>query len=105
MTIVVLLRFTSFGLRQKFFFVVFKRFLALLETQLSISIKVLRSNFGGEYMSIEFQDFLQSKGIISHRSCPSTSQQNGVAKRKNRHLLDVVRTLLLEFFIPPHFFV
>ena len=50
----------------------------------------------------EFQVFLQTKGIISQRSCPSTPQQNGVAKRKNRHLLDVVRTLLLESFVPPH---
>ena len=54
-------------------------------------------------MSNEFQVFLQSKGIISQRSCPSTPQQNGVAERKNRHLLDVVRTLLLESSVPPRF--
>ncbi|KAL6347272.1 hypothetical protein AAG906_013708 [Vitis piasezkii] len=46
-------------------FVVFKRFLALIETQFSTSIKVLHSDSGREYMSNEFQDFLQSKGIIS----------------------------------------
>ena len=84
-------------------FSVFQRFLALLETQFSASIKVLRSNSGGGYMSNEFQVFLQSKGIISQRSCPSTPQQNGVAERKNRHLLDVIRTLLLESYVPPHF--
>ena len=54
-------------------------------------------------MSNEFQDFLQSKGIISQHSCPSTPQQNGVAERKNRHLLDVVRTLLLDSSVPPCF--
>ena len=54
-------------------------------------------------MSNEFQVFLQSKGIISQRSCPSTPQQNGVAERKNHHLLDVVRTLLLESSVPPRF--
>lgn len=54
-------------------------------------------------MSNEFQAFLQSKGIISQCSCPLTPQQNGVAERKNRHLLDVVRTLLLESSIPPRF--
>ena len=53
-------------------FSVFQRFLALLETQFSASIKVLCSDSGGEYMSNEFQVFLQSKGIISQRSCPST---------------------------------
>jgi len=54
-------------------------------------------------MSNEFQDLLQSKGIISQRSCPSTQQQNGVAERKNHHLLDMVRTLLLESSVPPRF--
>jgi len=77
-------------------FSVFKRFLALLETQFSASIKILRSDSGGEYMSNEFQDLLQSKGIISQRSCPSTPQQNGVVERKNCHLLDMVRTLYLN---------
>ena len=84
-------------------FSVFQLFLALLETQLSASIKVLRSDSGGECMSNEFQVFLQRKGIISQRSCPSTPQQNGVAERKNRHLLDVVRTRLLESSVPPCF--
>ena len=84
-------------------FSVFQRFLALLETQFSASIKVLRSDFGDEYMSNEFKVFLQSKGIISQRSCPSTPQQNGVVERKNRHLLDVVRTLLLESSVPSCF--
>ncbi|WVZ12533.1 hypothetical protein V8G54_017063 [Vigna mungo] len=48
-------------------------------------------------------EFLQSNGILSQRSCPSTPQQNGLAKRKNRHLLDVVRTLLLESHVPSRF--
>ncbi|WVY98629.1 hypothetical protein V8G54_030780 [Vigna mungo] len=48
-------------------------------------------------------EFLQSNGILSQRSCPSTPQQNGVAERKNRHLLDVVRTLLLESHVPSRF--
>jgi hypothetical protein len=42
-------------------------------------------------------------GILSLRSCPYTIQQNGVAERKNRHILDVVRTLMLESSIPPRF--
>ena len=54
-------------------------------------------------MSHEFQSFLQNQGIISQRSCPSTLGQNGVAERKNPHLLDIVRTLLLESSVPPRF--
>ncbi|BBG97094.1 transposable element gene [Prunus dulcis] len=66
----------------------------LAKTQFSAHIKILRSDNG---------DFLQTHGIISQRSCPSTPQQNGVAERKNRHLLDVVRTLLLESSTPSRF--
>jgi len=54
-------------------------------------------------MSNAFQSFLQNEGILSQHSCPSTPQQNGVAERKNRHLLDVVRTLLLESSVPLRF--
>jgi transposase InsO family protein len=82
---------------------VFKAFLALVETQFFAKIKILQSDSGGEYMSNEFQFFLQSHGIISQRSCSFTPQQNGVAERKNRHLLDVVRTLLIESCVPSHF--
>ena len=77
----------------------------MLKTQFSSRIKVLRSDSGGEYMFHEFHDFLQNKGIVSQRSCPYTPQQNGVTKRKNCHLLDVVRTLLLESFVPSTFWV
>ena len=86
-------------------FSVFQKFVAYVETQFSSRIKVLRSDSGGEYMSHEFHDFLQNKGIVSQRSCPYTPQQNGVVERKNRHLLDVVRTLLLESFVPSSFWV
>ncbi|KAM7530049.1 hypothetical protein LguiB_033459 [Lonicera macranthoides] len=56
-------------------------------------------------MSDTFQDYLKTKGILSQRSCPYTPQQNGVAERKNRHLLDVVRTLLIESSVPARFWV
>ncbi|XP_068639437.1 uncharacterized protein [Aristolochia californica] len=71
-------------------FVVFKHFLALLETQFSTHIKVLPSDFGGEYWSNDFQNFLLSKDIISQRSCPLTPHQNGVVELKNCHLLDML---------------
>ena len=63
----------------------------------------MRSDSGGEYVSKDFQSFLNNKGILSQRTCPYTPQQNGVAERKNRHFLDVTRTLLLESSVPPRF--
>jgi len=86
-------------------FSIFQTFVAYVEAQFSTCVKILRSDYGGEYMSHAFQSFLQQKGILSQRSCPYTPQQNGVAERKNRHLLDVVRTLMLESFVPSRFWV
>jgi len=58
---------------------------------------------GGGDIHHLFQEFSQTNNVLSQRSCPSTPQQNGVAERKNYHLLDVVRTLLLESFVAPRF--
>ena len=41
-------------------------------------------------------------GIVHQTTCPYTSQQNGVAERKHRHLLDMVRTLLLAMRVPQY---
>ena len=63
-----------------------QRFVALVETQFSTSIKILRFDSGGEYMSHAFQNYLQQKGIISQRSCPYTYVVKSVPFRsKNRH--------------------
>jgi transposase InsO family protein len=84
---------------------VFQNFVAYIENQFSTCIRILRSDSGGEYMSHEFHDFVHHKGILSQHSCPYTPQQNGVAEQKNRHLLDVVHTLLLESSIPSKFWI
>ncbi|XP_070011260.1 uncharacterized protein [Nicotiana sylvestris] len=47
--------------------------------------------------------FMTSQGIVYHTSCPYTPQQNGVAERKNRHIIESPRTLLIESHVPLHF--
>ena len=84
-------------------FSMFQKFYNMVSTQFQKSIKVLRLDSGGEYTSTEFKNFLAEKGIIHQKSCPHTPQQNGVAERKNRHLLETVRTLLVESLVPPRF--
>nr|GEZ19153.1 hypothetical protein [Tanacetum cinerariifolium] len=61
-----------------------------VENQLGKTIKSLRSDRGREYMSREFLDHLKDYGIIAHRTPPYTPQHNGVSKRRNRNLLDMV---------------
>ncbi|GKC84521.1 retrotransposon protein, putative, ty1-copia subclass [Tanacetum coccineum] len=84
-------------------FETFKVFQKEVENQLWKSIKSLHSDRRGEYISQEFLDYLKEHGIIAHRIPPYTPQHNGVSERRNRTLLDMVRsmmsqTTLLKFF-------
>nr|GFA37225.1 zinc finger, CCHC-type [Tanacetum cinerariifolium] len=74
-----------------------------VENQLGKTMKSLRSNRGGEYMSQEFLDHLKDHGIISHRTPPYTPQHNGVSKKKNKTLLDMVRSMMSQTTLPKSF--
>lgn len=73
---------------------VFKRFKAMAEKQAERAIKILRSDGGGEYTSKEFDQYCDENGILHEVTAPYTPQQNGVAERRNRTLLDMTRSML-----------
>jgi hypothetical protein len=75
-------------------FPIFTQFKALVENQFSTSIKQLQFDGGGEYTSLQFQNFLTKHGIAFRKTCPYTSPQNGIAERKLRHILETGLTLL-----------
>ena len=54
----------------------------------------LRSDRGGEYLSIEFNAFLADCGIKHQCTMPYTPQQNGVAERKNGSLMEMARCMV-----------
>ena len=72
----------------------FREYKAEVEKQLGVHIKQLRSDRGGECLFGEFKFYLTQEGIVSQLSALGTPQQNGVAKRRNRTLLDMVRSML-----------
>ncbi|KAJ9548672.1 hypothetical protein OSB04_021215 [Centaurea solstitialis] len=74
-----------------------------VENQLGKKIKMLRSDRGGEYLSHEFYDYLRDCGIVSQLSSPRTPQLNGVAERRNRTLLDMVRSMMSRATLPMSF--
>ena len=87
--------FSRFGyvylMRHKFeAFEKFKEFQNEVQNQLGKTIKALRSNRGGQYLSQEFGDHLKQCGIISQLTPPGTPQWNGVSKRRNQTLLDKI---------------
>jgi len=81
-------------------FKVFKDLCALIENKFGNTVKVLRSDNGTEYVNQEFEQFLISKGIEHQTTCVNTPEQNGVAERKNRHLLEVARSLMFSMNVP-----
>ncbi|KAA0067819.1 gag/pol protein [Cucumis melo var. makuwa] len=62
----------------------FKEYKAEVENESGKTLKTFRSDQGGEYMDLRFQDYLIEHGIQSQLSAPSTPQQNGVSERRNR---------------------
>ena len=65
-------------------FQMFIKFKALAKKETNLKIKTLRSDNGAEFLSNQFQEFLQQNGIIHQLSAPYSPQQNGVYERKNR---------------------
>ena len=72
----------------------FKEFQSEEENHHKKKIKFLRSDRGGEYLSYEFGLHLKQGGIVSQLTPPRTPQGNGVSKRHNRTLLDMVRSMM-----------
>ncbi|PRQ58292.1 putative RNA-directed DNA polymerase [Rosa chinensis] len=83
-------------------FPAFQTFRTLVQTQYHSTIKVLRSDNGGEYVNHVFQEFFKAHGIVHQTTCPQTPEQNGVSERKNRHLLDMARALLFSAHMPKY---
>ena len=81
----------------------FKQFYSMVATQYQTAIQVLRTDNGGEFVNHELKQFLQCQGIIHQTICLYSPQQNGVAERKNRHLLEMVRATLFEANMPLYF--
>ena len=81
----------------------FKEFQSEVENQRDRKIKCLRSDRGGEYLSHEFGTHLRKCGIVSQLTPPGTPQRNGVSERRNRTLLDMVRSMMSLTDLPLSF--
>ncbi|PKU85739.1 Retrovirus-related Pol polyprotein from transposon TNT 1-94 [Dendrobium catenatum] len=68
--------------------------------QFNKSIKTIRTNGDGEYINHNFQQVCKTWGITHQYSCPYTPAQNGVAEHKNRHIIETIRSLLIQSQAP-----
>lgn len=61
-------------------FEIFKRFRVMIEKQAQSQIGTLRTDNGGEFTSLVFEDYMHQNGIQHHLTVPGTPQQNGVVE-------------------------
>nr|KYP77156.1 Retrovirus-related Pol polyprotein from transposon TNT 1-94 [Cajanus cajan] len=83
---------------------IFISFFNEIRNQFGKIIKIFRSDNAKEYFSTstELSSFLSSQGILHQSTCPHTPQQNDITERKNRHLIETARSLMLNMNVPIH---
>nr|GEW39683.1 putative ribonuclease H-like domain-containing protein [Tanacetum cinerariifolium] len=79
---------------------ILKTFIIGVENQLSLKVKVIRSDNGTEFKNYDLNQFCEMKGIKKEFSVPRTPQQNGIAERKNMTLIEAARTMLADLLLP-----
>ncbi|GJW63268.1 putative ribonuclease H-like domain-containing protein [Tanacetum coccineum] len=84
-------------------FYVLKEFISLIENQLNKKVKGIRCDNGTEFKNAKLIELCGEKGIKRDYSNPRTPQQNGVAERKNRTLIEAARTMLADSKLPTMF--
>nr|GEV49400.1 putative ribonuclease H-like domain-containing protein [Tanacetum cinerariifolium] len=84
---------------------ILKTFITGLKNQLSLKVKVIRTDNGTEFKNFDLNQFCGLKGIKREFIVPRTPQQNGIAERKNRTLIEAARTMLADSLLPILFWV
>ncbi|KAL5738844.1 hypothetical protein ACOSP7_031605 [Xanthoceras sorbifolium] len=85
------------------FFSIYSNFRTLVKTQHSAVIKCFRCDLGGEYTSNKFCELLAFDGTVHQSSCIDTPEQNDIAERKHRHIVETAHSLLLSSSVPSEF--
>ena len=68
----------------------FREYQARVENEKGVRIKVVQSDRGGEYINNEFISHLKGQGVEHQMTAPYTPEQNGVAERYNRTVVEIV---------------
>ncbi|GJY44997.1 putative ribonuclease H-like domain-containing protein, partial [Tanacetum coccineum] len=82
---------------------ILKAFITGIENQINHRVKIIRCDNGTEFKNKEMNQFCEMKGIKREFSVARTPQQNGVAERKNKTLIEAARTMLADSKLPTTF--
>ncbi|GJQ97020.1 putative ribonuclease H-like domain-containing protein [Tanacetum coccineum] len=82
---------------------ILKSFITEIENLVDKKVKIIRCDNGTEFKNRVMSEFCEKKGIKKEFSIARTPQQNGVAKRRNRTLIEAARTMLADSKLPTTF--
>ncbi|GKC08111.1 uncharacterized mitochondrial protein-like protein, partial [Tanacetum coccineum] len=82
---------------------ILKSFITRIENLEDHKVKVIRCDNGTEFKNREMNQFCEIKGILRQYGVARTPQQNGVAERRNKTLIEAARTMLADFKLPTTF--
>jgi transposase InsO family protein len=80
-----------------------KQFQARVEVESGRRLRVLRTDNGGEFTSVEFETYCADHGVQRQHIAPYTPQQNGVVERRNQSIVTMARSLLKSRSMPAMF--
>jgi len=75
----------------------------MIQTRFQAKIQILRSDNAKEYFNSILVEYFRENGIVQQSSCIDTLQQNGVDEQKNRHLLEVARSVMFSMNVPKQY--
>ncbi|GJW91851.1 retrovirus-related pol polyprotein from transposon TNT 1-94 [Tanacetum coccineum] len=78
-------------------------FIKVVENQNNVKFKQIKTDNGTEFRKHKLESFCDEKGISQTFSSPYTLEQNGVAERRNRTLIEAARTMLNGSVLSEHF--
>nr|GEU71947.1 retrovirus-related Pol polyprotein from transposon TNT 1-94 [Tanacetum cinerariifolium] len=77
-------------------------FVRIVDNQINVKVKQIKTDNGTEFRNHELEIFCNEKGISQNFSSPYTLEQNGVAERKNKTLIEAARTMLNGSVLSKH---
>ncbi|KAI3681723.1 hypothetical protein L6452_36527 [Arctium lappa] len=78
-------------------------FVKKMEVLNNLTVRSIRSDHGTEFKNSSLNNFFENKGISHNFSSVRTPQQNGVAERRNRTIIEAARSMLSDCHLPTQF--
>ena len=83
--------------------VAIKKFKTRAEAESGKKLRVLRTDRGGEFTSVEFATYCVDQGVGQHHTAPYSPQQNGVVERRNQTVVGMARSMMKAKGMPTKF--